>query len=228
VTEVGRSGPLEIAWLGRVAYARALDLQRGRRDLVIAGRAPEALWLLEHDAVVTVGRRPAPGVPDAATLAARGIAFHETERGGLATWHGPGQLVVYAIVDAWGRGLGVRGLVRALEQGAIDWLGDQGVDSGRREGFPGVWTRQGKVCAVGLHVRRGVSMHGLALNLDPDLDAFALFPPCGLTAHDVTSMERVAGRAPSPAEAAPSLAQALARRLTGPLVADIPAAATGT
>ena len=204
----GRPAP-EWRWLGRQPYGEVFVAQEAHRRAIIEGRAPEELWLLEHESVVTVGRRPAPGTPTEAHLAGQGIAFHRTNRGGLATWHGPGQLVVYVLVDAWGRGLGARGLVSVLEDGVIAWLGSQGLEAGRRSGYPGVWAEGDKVCALGLHLRQGVSMHGLALNLDPDLRAYDHIVPCGITDARPTSLARLLGAAPSPAEAAPGLAQAL-------------------
>jgi len=187
-------------WLGALPYAEALARQRERRAAVLAGEAPEALWLLEHDPpVVTVGRRPAPGNPTAEALSADGIDFHRTERGGLATWHGPGQLVAYFIVDVFKRRLGVKGMVAAVEDGVICWLAEQGVGASRRAGYPGVWVGKGKICALGFHFRRGVSMHGIALNLCPDLDAgFGRIFPCGIDDGGVTSLERVTGQRLTP------------------------------
>lgn len=207
---------LELAWLGRLPYAEALEMQRRRREAVLAGEAAEALWALEHDPVVTTGRRAAAGLPDAAWLAARGVELVVTERGGLATFHGPGQLVVYAIVDAGRRGLGPRRLVEALEQGVIDWLGARGLAAGRREGYPGVWVPSpaspaglDKIAAVGLHFRRGVSMHGLALNLRTDLRGFSLIVPCGITDASVTRLAEHDPQAPSPEQAAPAVLDAI-------------------
>ncbi len=204
-------------WLGRRPYAEVLRLQRERREAVLAGEADEVLFLVEHDPVVTVGRRPAPGTPDPAELARHGVDFARVERGGLATWHGPGQLVAYAIVRAAARGMGVRGLVEALEDGVIAWLARRGVEAGRRPGYPGVWVhdpeagRPGKIAALGLHFKRGVSMHGTALNLArPRGPGFDLIVPCGITDAGPTSLEAVAGSAPTPAEAAPELARDLA------------------
>jgi len=189
--------------------------QLARRDQIIDRHAPEVLWLLEHDPVVTVGRRPAPGTPDAATLAGHGVDLHHTERGGLATWHGPGQLVLYALVDLVARGLGVRGLVAALEDGVIATLAGLGLPATRRCGFPGVWAEGDKVCAVGLHIRRGVAMHGLALNLTPDLGGYQLIVPCGITDAHPTSVARLLGRAPAPDALAAVLADHVQRSIRG-------------
>lgn len=201
------SEAIEVAWLGRVPYREALARQRARREAVIAG-APEALWLLEHDPVVTTGRRDA-GDLDAEALARAGIDLVATERGGLATWHGPGQLVGYLIVDLHRRRLGVRGLVTALEQGLIDWLGAQGVAAGRREGYPGVWVGRDKIAALGLHFRLGVSLHGFALNLTNDLDGFARIVPCGITDGGVTRLADRIPAAPSPWDAHLAVAEAI-------------------
>jgi len=209
-----RARPLDWEWLGRRPYGEVHAAQQARREQIIAGRAPEVLWLLEHDPVVTVGRRPAPGTPDAATLASHGIDFHRTERGGLATWHGPGQLVLYALVDLVARGLGVRGLVAALEDGVMATLDELGLPTARRCGFPGVWARGDKLCAVGLHIRRGVSMHGLALNLTPDLGGYELIVPCGVTDAHTTSVARLLGQAPSPE----ALAAVLASHVRGAIL----------
>lgn len=207
---------VEARWLGRLPYGEALALQRARREAVIRGEAPEALWALEHDPVITTGRRDVGDLPAEARLSELGVTLFQVERGGLATWHGPGQLVVYAIVRAAERGLGARGLVRALEDGVIGWLGAQGLAAGRREGYPGVWTPSpgspaglDKICAIGLHFRLGVSLHGVALNLRPDLSGFGLITPCGVLDAGVTSVARARGAAPSPEEAAPGVLAAL-------------------
>jgi lipoyl(octanoyl) transferase len=192
-------------WRGRMAYATALDAQRTRRQQVLAGTADEVVWLLEHPPVVTTGRRPAPGVPSETVLAAKGVELYAVERGGLATWHGPGQLVAYVIVDAGRRGLGAKGLVAALEEGTIRWLASQGVQCGRRAGHPGVWQGKTKLCALGLHFSRGVSMHGLALNLQPDLAGFGLILPCGIVDGEVGSLQSLSGASPDPAEASKTL-----------------------
>lgn len=202
-------GPLRWAWLGRVPYGEALARQRARRRAIAQGHAPEALWLLEHPPVVTTGRRPAPGTPSRAALMAHGVALHATERGGLATYHAPGQLVAYVLVDLGSRGLAVRHLVARLEDAVIAWLASRGVSAGRRAAHPGVWVGPDKIAAIGLHVRRGVSLHGLALNLCPDLRGFGLIVPCGIQDGGVTSLAQQQGTAPLPADAAASFAAQL-------------------
>jgi lipoyl(octanoyl) transferase len=206
--------PLDWSWRGRVPYTQALQQQRARRAAIQSGAAPEALWLLEHDPVITLGRRGAEGLSPPDVLAARGVAVIETERGGLATFHGPGQLVAYLLVDAHGRGWGVRRFVAAIEDALITWLDTLGVRAGRRDGLPGVWSGTDKIAALGLHFSRGVSMHGLAVNLTTDLSWFDLFVPCGVTDGGVTSVAELTGNAPDPKTASELLGPILADRLS--------------
>ena len=205
------------SWLGRQPYGEMLERQRCHRRSVIDGSGPEAVWLLEHEATITTGRRPVPDLPSADDLRNQGIALHKTERGGLATYHGPGQLIAYAIVDCWGRSLCVKGTVHAMEQGLIDWLTDLQIEAKRRPGFPGVWVGMEKVAAVGMHFKQGVSMHGVAINLTNSLDCFQMITPCGITDGSITSVQRLRGFAPTPEEAAPLLAPHLIRNLLNPI-----------
>lgn len=193
-----------VTHLGVVPYRAALRYQRLRREAVISGAAPEVLWTLEHPPVITTGRREAAGVPAAGWLAARGIDRVAVERGGLATWHGPGQLVGYPILSLEARKIGVKAYVSALEAGIIAWLAGVGIAASRREGYPGIWVGRDKICALGVHVHRGVTMHGFALNLCPSFDGFSLINPCGITDGGVTSLERlgVAGITPAAVSAA--------------------------
>ena len=156
--------------------------------------------MLEHHPVVTLGRRGGLSSDDAARTGA--VEVVETRRGGLATYHGPGQLVGYLIVDLERRGWTTRGLVRGVEHGIITWLGEAGVEAGLRKDAPGVWVGHNKICAVGLHVRKKVTMHGFALNLRTDLRGFHGFTPCGITSGGVTSLEVLLGAAPAPAQVA--------------------------
>lgn len=204
---------IEISWWGRVPYAVALGRQRAARQAIIGGEGREYIALLEHPSVITVGRRPAPGTPSASDLRAHGIDFARIERGGLATWHGPGQLVGYVLVDVGGRGGGVRRTVGAVEEGIIDWLTTRGVAAGRRTGFPGVWVGTDKICAIGLHFKRGVSLHGFALNLTCDLDGFGRIVPCGITEGGVTALSLHSPQAPTPMEASWSVGRAVRARL---------------
>lgn len=210
----GDRPPPAARWLGRVPYLEALEAQRAHRARLLAGEAEEELWGLEHEPVVTRGRRGTEDGLDADALAARGVPQIQTERGGRTTWHGPGQLVVYTLVHVHARGHGPASFVAALEDGVIDWLSGLGLAAGRRAGHPGVWRGSDKLCAVGLHISGGVAMHGLALNLCPDLSTYALFTPCGIEDGGVSSVARALGAAPSPAAAFPGLAVALIAAIT--------------
>lgn len=209
---------LHLCWRGRLAYGPTLDAQRRYRDAVCAGQAPEALWLLEHEPVITLGRRAAEGVDEAGARAA-GFEVHATERGGLATCHEPGQLVGYLFVDA--RRWGVRRLVDAVEEGLIGWVEGAGVPAGRREGHPGVWVRgaepPAKLGAIGLHVGSGVTMHGFALNLHNDRRGFGFIVPCGIRDAAVATVaeRRGEGRAEplEPVVVARAVGEAVARAL---------------
>lgn len=203
-------------WLGRVRYAPMLERQRLRREAVINGSLPEILWFLEHEPVITTGRRPVPDLPSAQKLRALHIDLAHTERGGLATFHGPGQLVVYGIIDAWERGLGAKGTIHALEEGVIQWLSTLAISARRRTGFPGVWIENEKICATGMHFRRGVSMHGIALNLNIDLSGFEMITPCGIADAGVTSVARLCGHSKPPEEVATALAPYLIQQLQRP------------
>ncbi|MBN1336824.1 MAG: lipoyl(octanoyl) transferase LipB [Deltaproteobacteria bacterium] len=206
--------PLEWAWLGRVPYREALEAQRARREAVIARTTPPVLWLLEHDPVVTEGRRPASGGLSPEALARLGIDHVSTERGGLATYHGPGQLVGYLICPIDDFGLTVKGTVSALEDALIAYLAQQRLQAGRRPGYPGVWIGREKIAALGLNFRMGVSMHGFALNCTVDLAPFGYIVPCGITDGGVTSLERLLGAsAPTPRDAAPAVAASVIRVL---------------
>jgi lipoyl(octanoyl) transferase len=195
-------------WLGRVPFPVANQAQRDRRAAILAGRAASEIWLLEHEPVYTTGLRGDPAL-DGRELPAPRFAI---DRGGLTTWHGPGQLVAWPVVDVAGRGGSVKGTVHAMESAVIATLGALGVSAHTRPGLPGVWTTAGKIGAVGVHFRRGVVNHGLALNLDPDLSWFDAITPCGLP-DPVTSVARILGEAPTPAALAPALGRALSAAL---------------
>ena len=160
--------------LGLVAYEptwRAMQAFNRARDPA----TPDQLWLLEHPAVYTLGlagRREHVRAPGA-------IPVVETDRGGQVTYHGPGQAVAYVLLDLRRQGIGVKELVRRLEQGLIDVLAGYGLEGGRRAGMPGVYVGVAKIAAVGLRVARGCSYHGVALNAGVDLEPFARIDPCG-------------------------------------------------
>ena len=190
---------------GRVEYRAALAWQRATADAVADGRATadavadggttEALALLEHPPVYTFGVR---GKREhlLATPQALGAAIVDTDRGGDVTFHGPGQLVAYPILDVRERGLGAGGYVRRLEAVVLATLEAFGVPGQRVPGRPGVWVGDAKIAALGVRISRGVSRHGLALNVATDLAWFYQIVPCGIADAGVTSLERVLGAAP--------------------------------
>lgn len=197
----------QVSWRGRLKYADALAEQTARRELVIRGEAPNTVWMLEHEPVVTLGRRG--GEIDRALLAARGTDVVETRRGGLATWHGPGQLVAYFMVDLPKMGWSVRQFVHGMESGMIRLLSTLGVEASRREGTPGVFVQDGKIGSVGLHVKRGVTMHGLSLNLCLGEGAFEGMVPCGLVGVTPVDVRRCGGLVKQPEDLAFPLSEHL-------------------
>ena len=180
------------AHLGTLGYAEALALQHRLRERRQAGEIPDTLLLLEHPPVYTRGRRSEPGeMPfDAAWCAERGIEIVDVDRGGKVTYHGPGQLVGYPIMAVDD----VVAFVRTMEEAMIAALADEGIGARSRadEGrdFTGVWVEDRKIASIGVHVQRGVTTHGFAVNVVSDLTPFAWIVPCGLGGVTMTSIER--------------------------------------
>jgi len=199
---VGHAGqtarPLEVRRLGRVPYADALALQRSLVDDRRAGRVPDTLLLVEHPHVLTLGVRGDGGrshiLATDATLNARGIEVHETGRGGDITYHGPGQIVGYPIIDLNPDRRDVHRYVRDLETVLIRTAADYGIAAGRVEGLTGVWVGNEKLAAIGVRIARWITSHGFALNVTTDLDHFSLIVPCGIADRGVTSLTRLLGR----------------------------------
>lgn len=209
--------PIVWRWLGRRAYEPALAEQescwRGRRSGTL-----DTCLAVEHPPTITLGKR-ATGVDlrvPASVLAARGIPCIAVERGGYATYHGPGQLVLYPIVALAARGFGVASFVWTLEQIMIELAGRFGVDAGRDRRGHGVWTARGKLGAVGIRVRDGITLHGLALNVAPDLADFDLITPCGVAGMPLTSLEREGVAGVSVAQVLPAAAEIACRLLAAP------------
>lgn len=177
-----------------IPYAEAWAMQRDIVQARQVGAVPDTLILLEHAPVVTIGRsgKRANLMVPPETLAVQGIEVFDIERGGDVTYHGPGQLVGYPILDLRALNEDIVRFMRALEESVIATLEIFGITAGRDRGFPGVWVDGAKICAVGVAVRRRVTMHGFALNVNIDLDAFSVINPCGL-GRPVTSMARLLG-----------------------------------
>ena len=193
--------PLEVRRLGRVPYTRGLELQEQLVADRQAGRIPDQLLLLEHDPVFTLGRnaRAANVLLPAGTLRERGFEVFETGRGGDVTYHGPGQVVGYPILDLAPDRRDVHRYVRDLEQVMIRTCADYGLEASRVQGLTGTWLGDEKIGAIGVRIARWVTSHGFAFNVGTDLSAFDLIVPCGIRGRGVTSLERQLGR-PLPLE----------------------------
>ena len=183
---------LWVANAGRIPYLEAVDLQTRLRERRQNGEIPDALLLLEHPPVYTKGRRT-----DRADLPmgddwyrAQGIEVHDTSRGGRVTYHGPGQLVGYPIMAIGD----VMAYLRTMESAIIAALADEGVEAEVRDGLTGVWVGERKIGSIGLHVSRGVTMHGFAVNVDNDLQPFEWIVPCGIDGVRMTSLYLETGR----------------------------------
>ena len=195
-----RIPPITVRWLGRIAYREAWDLQRELAAARAADEIGDQRLLLEHEPVLTLGRYADEThiLAGADELRRRGIEVIRVERGGEVTYHGPGQLVAYPILKLSQHGLLLRPLVRALEAGMVETCRAFGVVADRRDGHPGCWcgTEEEwprKIGALGIRVERGVSYHGIALNITVDLAAFSLIDPCGMPGVESTSVAREAG-----------------------------------
>jgi lipoate-protein ligase B len=209
------TGRLAAAWLGLVPYREALALQERRVAERAAGLADDALLLLEHPPVLTAGRGTAPGslLADPATLAGHGLEVVPVARGGDVTWHGPGQLVGYPVCHFDRHGRDLHRFLRGLEAALIRVLNRWGIEAHPSEGRTGVWVGERKIASIGIAVRRWVSYHGFALNVDPDLGHFGLIHPCGLRGVRMTSMAAELGAAPPMAEVREAAAAAVADAL---------------
>jgi lipoate-protein ligase B len=179
--------------LGTVPYEEALELQRALARDRISGAIPEdMLLLLEHPPVVTLGRatKARNMISSPEFLASKGVELFEVERGGDVTFHGPGQLVGYPIIDLKRHRLDLHWYLRQVEQGLIETLAAYSIPAERNIGFTGVWTNGRKIASIGVHARDWVTWHGFALNVTTDLSYFDLIIPCGIDGVTMTSIER--------------------------------------
>jgi len=183
-----------VAEIGEIDYREALDLQSNIVSLRYESKIPNTLLLLEHPHIYTVGRRVNPShlLFGHEEMRARGISLYSADRGGEITYHGPGQLVGYPILKIGGF-TRIRMYLKALEEVLIRTFADFGIDADRLPGCPGVWYGLEKLAAIGLRVSRGISKHGFAINVSPDLSYFEGIVPCGLHDKGVTSMSEVLG-----------------------------------
>jgi lipoate-protein ligase B len=199
--------------IDQLAYARALALMRGLVELKKSSAQPEILILLEHEPVLTMGRRSQESeiLATRECLKDQGISVHRIERGGLITYHGPGQMVAYPIFDLKRMRLGVSELVNGLETAIIHTLADFDIQADRIEGLRGVWVSREKIASIGIAVRRGITFHGLALNYDPDFSHFDMINPCGLEGVKMTSISKITATQTNPVLLRRSLAKHLSQ-----------------
>ena len=205
---------LETEWLGRIAFERALAIQERRLAAIRDGSQPEVVYFLEHEPVYTIGRTRDQS--SLGQLPALPHPLHRINRGGQATYHGPGQLVGYPLLDLGRRVPDLHAYLRALEDWLIGLLAACGIEAARRDSLTGVWVAGRKIASIGVGVRKWITMHGFALNVGGALDGFAAITPCGIQDVQMTSIERESGRAASvravarlAARRAPALAAAV-------------------
>jgi len=199
--------PATLIDLGTMEYGAAWNLQKEMQAEQIEGKRGAAVLFVEHPPVITVGRRgeSADVVAPAKVLERRGIAVTETDRGGQVTYHGPGQLVVYPLVNLQDLKLGLHEYMRAMEEIVLRTIAEWGLKGYRVEDRTGVWVGKDKICAMGIRVRRWWTIHGLALNVTTDLNHFGMIVPCGIRDRGVTSMQKLLG------DACPSMPEVKAR-----------------
>jgi lipoyl(octanoyl) transferase len=191
---------LEVIRLGRIRYGDAMKLMNERFNARIAGTVDDALFLLEHEPVLTLGRAAEESniLVESPRLAAMGVEVFHTGRGGDVTYHGPGQLVAYPVISLKPDRQDVRKYVRDIEEVMIRSIAHYGIVGGRLEGKIGTWIdKQRKIGAIGVRLSRWVTSHGFALNVTTDLDGFDLIVPCGLSDKGVTSVQKESGQSPT-------------------------------
>lgn len=203
--------PLEVRHLGVVPYAAATEMQRALVEGRRAGRVPDLLLLLEHPHVITLGVKLGAArshlVATQELLSQRGVEVHESGRGGDITYHGPGQLVGYPIVDLRPDRCDVHRYVRDLEEVMIRAAGDFGVRADRIKGLTGAWVGADKLGAIGVRISKWITSHGFAFNVTTNLDYFRLIVPCGISDRGVTSLAQLTGKPVTLQQAADAIAQ---------------------
>lgn len=221
--------PLEVRRLGVVPYADALVLQRALVEERRAGLIPDLLLLLQHPAVITLGVKGDGGasniVADSQRLAELGVGVSETGRGGDVTFHGPGQIVGYPILDLRPDRCDVHHYVRDLEEVMIRVCAGYGILAGRIEGLTGTWIGDEKIGAIGIRISRWITSHGFAFNVNTNLDYFRLIVPCGISSRGVTSLQRATGRGVGLADAEDAMVRCFCDVFGREVTAALPATA---
>ncbi|HEY8450257.1 MAG TPA: lipoyl(octanoyl) transferase LipB [Bacillota bacterium] len=209
------SRALAVVHLGRRAYGPTWELQKRLVVLRQRNQLPDTMLLVEHDPTYTIGRNGRSGhvLWDERQLRVRGVEIFRIDRGGDVTYHGPGQLVGYPIIDLRQRGLGVRAYIEALEAALIAVCRELGLPARREEGLVGVWIGDRKIAAIGVRVSRGVTSHGFAFNVSTDLTYFDGIIPCGIRDRGVTSLARELGAVPTWSEICRQVAAAVSQAL---------------
>lgn len=223
VTSMNTSAPLQppvarralhVRPLGRVSYEEGLDLQASLVDRRRAGEIPDQLLLLEHPHVITLGVKTRHDrshvLATEEVLAQRGVTVHESGRGGDVTYHGPGQLVGYPLLDLKPDRCDVHRYVRDVEEALIMAAAAFGLTASRVKGYTGVWVGNEKLAAIGVRISRWITSHGFALNVSTDLSYFGFIVPCGISDRGVTSLERLLGRRVGMDEVRPVVARSFA------------------
>ena len=217
--QLNPENPLQCIDLGTIGYQPALKLQQNLHTLRIQEKIPDTALFLEHNHVYTLGKRgdSADVLLDTFQLHKRGVEVFRSDRGGQVTYHGPGQLVVYLIINLYNAQRELRLFVETLESTMIGWLANEfGIVSHIEAEHPGVWVGEHKIAALGITVKNRVTMHGLALNVDPDLSFFAGIVPCGIRDRGVTSISKLIPESPAMTSVKDSLAKALASQFGKP------------
>jgi lipoyl(octanoyl) transferase len=221
---------LDVRRLGVVGYEEALALQRRLVEERRAERVSDLLLLLQHPPVITLGVKGDGGraniIATPERLDALGISVHETGRGGDVTYHGPGQIVGYPIVDLRPDRCDVHRYVRDVEDVMIRVCADYGVGAARIKGLTGAWVGVEKIGAIGVRISRWITSHGFAFNVSTDLDHFRLIVPCGISDRGVTSLEKATGRRLSMADVEDAVVRRFAETFERRVTSDLPAAAT--
>ncbi len=192
---ISREKNLNVIKLGVVDYGEAYNLQKQLLEEHIQGKGRDSLLLLQHNPVITIGRSGSRDnilIPESA-LTAAGIETYETDRGGDVTYHGPGQLIGYPIINLRHFRKDVHWYLRRLEETIIKALAEYGITGERMEGYTGVWVGNEKIAAIGVGIKRWITYHGFALNVYPDMSHFQMIRPCGIIDKGVTSVERLLG-----------------------------------
>jgi lipoyl(octanoyl) transferase len=197
---------MKTTWLPQALYAEVLQRQINLREGIVSEQHEEQLLLVEHLPCITIGKRGGeiitPVIPDKTTI-------HQINRGGLATWHGPGQVVCYPIINLRKRGLGIRSFVRGLESIIIEFLAHYNIEAKRHENHPGVWIEKMKIASIGLEVKNGITSHGFAVNISNKNNGFAAIEPCGIAGVVMTALNKHSAQVPTVQVAAQQLASLL-------------------